>query len=80
MLEIRLWGAAVSLGTVPSFAAPFKAFDTDGNGKISKREFQSALRDLKVGLVLRGVWQSSTMEACLLFPWLLCVRLRPRSN
>ena len=40
--------AAIDNGTIKSYEDVFKAMDKDGNGRVSKREFDDGLRSLRV--------------------------------
>ena len=40
--------AAIDSGKIKSYEDVFKAMDKDGNGTVSRREFEDGLRDLRV--------------------------------
>ena len=48
--------AAISSGKIRSYEDVFKAMDKDGNGTVSRREFEDGLADLRVSVSCR-VWR-----------------------
>ena len=68
--ELRTkFDAAISSGKIKSYEDVFKAMDRDGNGTVSRREFEDGMADLRVSIGpcgLSGLFVSRTgVEPCL---------------
>ena len=44
----KKFDAAIDSGKIRSYEEVFEAMDKDGNGRVSRREFEDGLRDLRV--------------------------------
>ena len=52
--------AAIDSGKIKGYEEVFKAMDKDGNGRVSRREFEDGLKDLRV----RASWCGCAVVCC----------------